>query len=243
MKLIKASDYDELSKIAALLIKEELDNKPALNLGLATGGTPIGTYEELIRLNGEGQIDFSLVKTFNLDEYAGLDAKHPSSYSYYMDNLLFKHINIKKENTHIPSGDAADLQEECRAYDELIESMGGIDLQILGIGTNGHIAFNEPADRLSIGTSVVDLTPSTIMDNSRYFDSIDLVPTTAISMGIGSILKAKKIILLISGQSKRNVLKKLMEIDYLSSQLPASFLLLHDNVILVADMEALGEAI
>lgn len=243
MKLIKASDYDELSKIAALLIKEELDNKPALNLGLATGGTPIGTYEELIRLNGEGQIDFSLVKTFNLDEYVGLDAKHPSSYSYYMDNLLFKHINIKKENTHIPSGDAADLQEECRAYDELIESMGGIDLQILGIGTNGHIAFNEPADRLSIGTSVVDLTPSTIMDNSRYFDSIDLVPTTAISMGIGSILKAKKIILLISGQSKRNVLKKLMEIDYLSSQLPASFLLLHDNVILVADMEALGEAI
>lgn len=241
MKVIIAEDYDELSKIAAQLIKEELDVTPALNLGLATGGTPLGTYKELIRLNKEGEIDFSQVKTFNLDEYVGLDSKHPSSYSYYMESILFRHINIKEENTHIPKGNTKKLEEECKAYDSYIERAGGIDLQILGIGSNGHIAFNEPADQQSLGTTIVNLTPSTIKDNSRFFERIEEVPTSAISMGIGSILKARKLLLLISGKSKREITKRLLELDYVTGQLPASFLLLHQDLTLIVDRDALGE--
>ncbi|HLS52923.1 MAG TPA: glucosamine-6-phosphate deaminase, partial [Tissierellaceae bacterium] len=184
MEVIVKKDYESLSKQVAEILAEEIRKKPDIKLGLATGSTPVGTYEELIKLHKQKGLDFSKVKTFNLDEYIGLSGDHPNSYRYFMNDILFDHINIKKENTFIPNGKARDPKKECKAYDKLIEEAGGIDIQILGIGTNGHIAFNEPAEELSAGTSVVDLTENTIKDNSRFFDSIDEVPKTAITMGI-----------------------------------------------------------
>ena len=205
---------------------------------MATGSTPIGTYNELIKAHKEYGLDFSKVKTFNLDEYVGLDGEHLNSYRYFMNEKLFDHININKENTYIPNGRVKNLDDYCKEYDNDIDRAGGIDIQILGIGTNGHIAFNEPADRLSVGTSIVNLTESTIKDNSRFFDSMDEVPKTAITMGIGSILKAKKIILLASGKSKAPVMKKLLEENMVTTQLPASFLLLHPDVTIIVDEDA-----
>lgn len=217
---------------------EDIRKKPEIILGLATGSTPVGTYKELIKLYDSGKLDFSKVKTFNLDEYIGLDGEHQNSYRYFMNDVLFDHINIDKENTYVPNGKVKNPEDYCKEYDKLIEDAGGIDVQILGIGTNGHIAFNEPADELSAGTSIVNLTQSTINDNSRFFDSMDEVPKTAITMGIGSILKAKKIILLASGKNKAPIMKKLLEGDMISTQLPASFLLLHSDVTVIVDEDA-----
>ncbi len=238
MKVIVEKNYDELSKRAANILEKEIRNKPDIVLGLATGSTPIGTYNELIKAHKEYDLDFSKVKTFNLDEYVGLDGEHLNSYRYFMNEKLFDHININKENTYIPNGRVKNLDDYCKEYDNDIDRAGGIDIQILGIGTNGHIAFNEPADRLSVGTSIVNLTESTIKDNSRFFDSMDEVPKTAITMGIGSILKAKKIILLASGKSKAPVMKKLLEENMVTTQLPASFLLLHPDVTIIVDEDA-----
>ncbi len=238
MKVIVEKNYDELSKRAANILEKEIRNKPDIVLGLATGSTPIGTYNELIKAHKEYGLDFSKVKTFNLDEYVGLDGEHLNSYRYFMNEKLFDHININKENTYIPNGRVKNLDDYCKEYDNDIDRAGGIDIQILGIGTNGHIAFNEPADRLSVGTSIVNLTESTIKDNSRFFDSMDEVPKTAITMGIGSILKAKKIILLASGKSKAPVMKKLLEENMVTTQLPASFLLLHPDVTIIVDEDA-----
>ena len=241
MKLFIEKDYDALSKRAASILIEEISKKEDIILGLATGSTPIGTYKELIRAHKEDGLDFSKVKTFNLDEYIGLDGCHPNSYRYFMDEHLFNHINIDKSNTHVPDGKAEDLEAYCKEYDRLIEESGGIDVQILGIGSNGHIAFNEPAEELSLGTTVVRLKESTIRDNARFFNSIEVVPKTAISMGIGSIMKARKIILLASGKNKAEIMAKLLKNDVVTTQIPASLLKLHHDVTIIVDEDAYSE--
>ncbi|QQY78882.1 glucosamine-6-phosphate deaminase [Keratinibaculum paraultunense] len=238
MKVIVKDDYEKMSKEAANMIKEEINKKPNIVLGLATGSTPVGMYKELIRMHKEEGLDFSKVTTFNLDEYVGLDENHPNSYHYFMKDIFFNHVNINMDNTFIPNGKAEDLERHCKEYDKLIEKKGGIDVQILGIGENGHIAFNEPDKELNVGTSVVNLTQSTIEANSRFFDSIDEVPTKAISMGIGTIMKAKKIILLANGKRKSEVIKKLLKGDKITTYLPASMLLLHSDVTVIVDKEA-----
>lgn len=238
MKIFVEKDYDAMSKKAAEILTEAIKAKPHIVLGLATGSTPIGLYKELVRAYQEENLDFSKVTTFNLDEYIGLSPSHPNSYAYYMNENLFDHINIPKENTHIPDGMAENLEEYCKKYDELIDKAGGIDIQILGVGENGHIAFNEPNESLSIGTSIVKLTQNTIEANSRFFESKDDVPKTAISMGIGSIFKAKKIVILANGKKKAPVINKLLNTDRVSTKFPVSFLLLHPDVTLIVDEEA-----
>lgn len=238
MELIIEKDYNALSKAAAKIVKEEIENKPNLILGLATGSTPVGLYEELIKMHKESGLDFSKAMSFNLDEYVGIEDNHPNSYRYFMEEALFKHINIDSKNTFVPNGKAENPEKYCKEYDRLIEEKGGIDLQILGIGENGHIAFNEPGEELNLNTSVVELTESTIQANSRFFDSIEEVPKTAISMGIGSIMKAKKIVLLANGKKKADAIKKLLKADKITTNLPASILLLHPNLTIILDEEA-----
>lgn len=238
MKLIVEKDYEAMSKKAADIMIEEIQANPHITLGLATGSTPKGMYKIIIDRHKKGEVDFSNVKSFNLDEYVGLDGSNPSSYKYFMNEYLFDHINIDKKNTYIPDGKAKDLKAYTKEYDKLIEEMGGIDIQVLGIGTNGHIAFNEPADQLYIGTSIANLTENTIKDNSRFFDNLDEVPKTAITMGIGSILKARKIILLASGENKRQTIKDLLENETLNPRIPASFLALHPDVTIIIDEAA-----
>lgn len=238
MKVIVENNYDMVSKKAAELVNNEIAKNPNIVLGLATGSTPVGMYKELINKHKSEGTDFSKVKTFNLDEYVGLDGEHSQSYRYFMNDELFNHINIELKNTFVPNGKAEDLDRVCKEYDEKIKEAGGIDLQILGIGQNGHIAFNEPARELNAYTSVVDLTESTINVNSRFFNSIDEVPKTAISMGIASILKAKKIILLASGKNKKEVIKQLLENPVLSTEFPASMLLCHPDVTVIVDRDA-----
>ncbi len=240
MKLIIEKDYQNLSKRAAKIIIDEMTENPEITLGLATGSTPLGLYKELIQANKSGLIDFSQVKTFNLDEYIGLDGNHPSSYRYFMDNELFKHINIKLENTHVPNGRAKDMEDYCQEYDKFIEHSGGIDIQILGIGTNGHIAFVEPGEELSLGTSVRRLRETTIRDNSRFFNSIEEVPKTAITVGIKTILKAKKLILLANGENKREIMDKFLHSKHITTQIPASLLHLHQDLTVIIDEEAYG---
>ena len=183
-------------------------------------------------------LDFSLVKTFNLDEYIGLDGENPNSYRYFMNDELFNHINIDMNDTHVPDGKAKDIASFCKVYDEKIKEAGGVDLQILGIGANGHIAFNEPDEALSVGTFEVKLTEDTIAANSRFFKSIDEVPKTAITMGIGTILKAKKIVLLATGKSKANAIKGLVMDDKVTTYNPSTFLLLHPNVTVIVEEDA-----
>lgn len=241
MKVIVEKDYDGISKIASSIIEDVVRENPNAILGLATGSTPIGTYKELIRMNKDEGLDFAHITTFNLDEYVGLDVENPNSYRYFMNTELFDHININKENTFVPDGKADNPEEFCIEYDKKIKSYGGVDIQVLGIGSNGHIAFNEPNEELSVGTCIVNLTKETIDANSRFFDSIDEVPKTAITMGIGSILKAKKIILLASGKNKARVIKEILNNGKLTTKLPASLLLLHDDVTFIVDESAYSE--
>lgn len=238
MKIIVAKDYEDMSKIAANIMKEEIIKKPDIVLGLATGSTPKGMYNELIRCHREEGLNFSHVTTFNLDEYIGLSEDHPSGYHYFMKNVFFDHINLKLENTYVPDGKAKKIDEYCNQYDKLIEEKGGIDLQILGVGENGHIAFNEPDEKLNMYTSVVELTKSTIEVNSRFFDSIEEVPKTAITMGIKGIMKAKKIILLANGKRKAKVIKEIINGVKVTTQLPVSILLLHSNLTIIVDEDA-----
>lgn len=238
MKLIVEKDYDGISKKAAGIVKQQIELNKSTILGLATGSTPVGMYKELIRMHKEEGLDFSNVISFNLDEYIGIDYEHPNSYHYFMKDNLFNHINIDMNNTFVPDGKAKDLDNYCKQYDKLIEKKGGIDLQILGIGENGHIAFNEPDEELNTGTSIINLTESTIKANSRFFDSPGEVPKKAITMGIGSIMKAKKIILMASGKKKAKVIKRLLEGKKITTQLPASMLLLHPDVTVIVDEEA-----
>lgn len=238
MKVLIEKDYESMSKVASEIFIEAIKEKPDIILGLATGCTPKGMYREIIKYHREKNLDFSKVRTFNLDEYIGLSHEHPNSYGYYMDQELFNHINIHRKNIHIPDGKAKNLDKYCKEYDQNIEKMGGIDLLLLGIGEDGHIAFNEPADYLSVGTSVVELEDSTIEVNSRFFNSISEVPRTAITMGMGSILKSKKIVLLANGVNKAPVVKRFLNENNADPKLPVSFLLLHPDVTVILDKEA-----
>lgn len=222
---------------AADVIEETIKQKPNCVLGLATGSTPIPTYQELIKRYREGRIDFSQVRSFNLDEYYGLKPDHPQSYAYFMEENLFKHINIRKENVHIPSGTPDDLEAYCKEYEQSIQDNGGIDLQLLGIGQNGHIGFNEPAEELKARTHLVRLADDTIEANARFFESRDEVPQHAITTGMGTILSARKILLLAEGESKAAIINELFERD-ITTNIPASFLRLHQDVSVLVDRKA-----
>jgi glucosamine-6-phosphate deaminase len=238
VKIIVTENYNALSTEAAKIIEAQLTEKKDSILGLATGSTPLGTYKELIKMCKESGLSFKDVISFNLDEYIGLDENSEKSYRHFMNENLFKDINIKSENTYVPDGMAKDPAISGKQYDEAILAKGGIDLQILGIGSNGHIAFNEPAENLSVGTTVVELTENTIQDNARFFEDIKDVPTEAITMGIGSIMRAKKIILLASGTNKADIMGKLLNNSSINTQIPASLLLLHPDVTIICDSEA-----
>lgn len=237
MKVIVTKNYDELSKVAAKEMANVVKNNPKAILGLATGGSPIGMYKELIRMNKDGEIDFSKVTTVNLDEYVGLSGDHPQSYRYFMNDNFFNHINIDKNNTYVPNGLAENIEEECKNYDEKIAKLGGTDAQLLGIGNNGHIAFNEPDEDLVAGTHLTGLTQDTIEANARFFDSIDEVPKTAITMGLGGIMKSKKIIVIASGESKAEAVKAMVK-GKINTNMPASMLQMHRDVVLIVDEAA-----
>ncbi len=237
MNIIICDNYKELSQKAAKLVAEQVNGKPNSILGLATGSTPIGLYEELAEMYKNGTIDFKEVSSFNLDEYYPINTDNEQSYRYFMQKNLFSKINIKPENTYIPNGEAEDPSSECRAYDELISKKGDIDLQILGIGQNGHIGFNEPDISLNCDTHMTSLTQNTIEANSRFFASADEVPTHALTMGIASILKSKKIILLANGASKRKVVAALLD-KGITTNIPATLLKVHPDVTVICDREA-----
>lgn len=237
MRLIVTKNYEEMSKVAAKEMAEDIKRNPEIVLGLATGGTPVGMYKELIRMYNEGELDFSKVTSINLDEYVGLSGDHDQSYRYFMNTNLFDHINIDKNNTFVPNGLAENVEEECMVYDSRIQDMGGIDLQLLGLGANGHIGFNEPGEALSVGTHLTDLKESTIEANARFFDSIDDVPRKAITMGLGGIMKAKKIMVIASGEGKAEVVKAMMS-GKITTEIPATMLQMHRDVILIVDEDA-----
>ena len=239
MQIIKVKNYQEMSNKAAEYIIQKVVQFPNCNLGLATGGTPIGTYQNLIEDHQKNGTSYRDVTTFNLDEYIGLAASNKNSYHYFMNDQLFKHIDINPERTFIPRGDAADIQKECLRYEECIERHGGIDLQLLGIGSNGHIGFNEPGASFESNTHVVNLTQSTINANSRFFANKDEVPTKAITMGIATIMKSKEILLLASGSKKSEALFNLLNLE-VNEGFPASILQKHPSVTIIADEEALS---
>ena len=236
MKIVVSENYEEMSRVGADYIIKQLNKKPDSVLGLATGSTPMGMYKCLIEAYKKG-LDFSKAVTFNLDEYYGLSSEHPQSYRYFMDVNLFNHVNINKANIHIPSGLSKNIESECVKYDEEIAKAGGIDLQVLGIGRNGHIGFNEPGDSLMVMTHITDLTSDTIAANSRFFNSADEVPKKAVTMGLGTIMKAKKIILLASGKDKAQAIAKLSE-PLVDTDMPASVLQLHTDVVVIVDKDA-----
>lgn len=237
MKIYIEDSYDKISEKAALIVASQITVNPSCVLGLATGSTPIGMYERLIDMYKRSIIDFSKVTTFNLDEYYKLPKDNKGSYYYYMMETFFNHINIPRENINIPNGMAENIEKECKQYEEKIEKAGGIDVQILGIGTNGHIGFNEPAENLHIRTCLIDLTDNTIKDNSRFFKEGEDMPTKAISMGIASIMKAKKVVLLASGENKAEAIKNMTN-GYINTKHPASILQAHRDCILIIDKEA-----
>ncbi len=237
MKIIVEKNYEKMSSRAALLLASQINLKENSKIGLATGGTPIGMYNKLIEMYEDNQLDFSKITSFNLDEYCGLSRNNPNSYYYYMFDNLFNHINIKKENVHIPDGMAEDYQKESRNYESLIEEAGGIDFQILGIGANGHIGFNEPADKLNVMTNVVELSEETREANSRYFKNEVEVPNKAISMGMATILKSDRIILLASGENKVEAIKETVS-GKISTHVPASLLQTHPKITMIIDKEA-----
>ena len=239
MRLIRAKDYDELSAIAARVIAAQVTLKPNCVLGLATGSSPEGTYKELIAAYNRGELDFSQVRTVNLDEYVGLEPTHDQSYAYFMRDRFFDHVNIDLKNTNVPDGMNPDPAAECARYDALIQSMGGIDLQLLGIGPNGHIGFNEPGDTFSLGTQQIKLTRSTLEANKRFFASIDDVPTHARTMGIRDIMQARRILLVASGENKAQAVKGLLT-GAISPQMPCTILQYHPDCIVVADEAALS---
>ena len=237
MKLIVTKNYEELSKVAADEFAKVIIEKPEAVLGLATGGSPVGMYKELIAKCKNNELDFSKCTSINLDEYIGLNPEHEQSYRNFMNTNLFNHINIDKAKTFVPNGLAENLEEECKNYDKKIEELGGIDVQLLGIGNNGHIAFNEPGEELSAGTHIISLTESTIEANARFFDSIDEVPRKALTMGLGGIMKAKKIILIASGEGKAEAIKGLFS-GKITTENPASMLQMHRDVTVIVDKEA-----
>lgn len=240
MRVYQAKDYNDMSRKAANIISAQVILKPDCVLGLATGSSPLGTYRQLIDWYNKGDLDFSKVKSVNLDEYRGLPKENDQSYYYFMYNNLFKHININLDNTNVPNGMEPDSEKECCRYEGVVESMGGVDLQLLGLGHNGHIGFNEPDDSFAKTTHCVDLTPSTIEANKRFFASIDDVPKQAYTMGIGTIMRAKKILLIVSGEDKAEILFKALH-GPVTPQVPASILQFHNDVVVVADEAALSK--
>lgn len=240
MKIIKAKDYEELSRKAANIIAAQVIMKPDCVLGLATGSSPLGTYKELINWYNRGDLDFSGVKSVNLDEYKGLTRDNDQSYYYFMYNNLFKHINIDMANTNVPDGTEPDSEIACSKYNKIIESVGGIDLQLLGIGHNGHIGFNEPSDEFPKLTHCVDLQESTIEANKRFFASIDDVPKQAYTMGIQTIMQAKKVLLIASGADKAPIMKAAF-FGPVTPHVPASILQMHPDCVIVADEAALSQ--
>lgn len=226
-----------MSRKAANIISAQIITKPNCVLGLATGSTPVGTYKQLVEWYNKGDLDFSEVSTVNLDEYKGLDHENDQSYYYFMMNNLFKHVNIDLSRTHVPDGTEPDPEKACADYEKIVKSYGGIDLQLLGLGHNGHIGFNEPADDFPKVTHCVDLTESTIKANARFFEKIEDVPTQAYTMGIGTIFKAKRILLIASGKDKAEIVKKAF-CGPIDPQVPASILQLHPDVTVVLDKDA-----
>lgn len=238
MRIYAAKDYKDMSRKAANLISAQVILKPDAVLGLATGSTPVGAYEQLREWYEQGDLDFSAIHSVNLDEYKGLSGEHDQSYRYFMNHNLFDHVNIVKENTNVPNGLAEDAEAECARYDGVIRELGGIDLQLLGIGGNGHIGFNEPCDVFEKGTHVVTLTEETRRSNARFFSSIDEVPTHALTMGIGGIMSAKKVLLLASGEAKAQALYDSC-FGPVTPGVPASILQLHSDAVIIADEAAL----
>lgn len=232
MKFITVENYEKLSRQAANIIAAQVTLKPNCVLGLATGSSPLGTYAELAKMCDNGDLDFSAVTSVNLDEYVGLTGDNDQSYRYFMDTNLFSKININREKTHVPNGCAEDLEKEGERYDNLISELGGTDLQLLGIGLDGHIGFNEPDETFTKGTHVVTLDPSTIEANARFFASVDDVPKKAITMGMGAIMQAKKVLLIANGSAKKDILMKAFY-GPITPEVPASILQLHNDVTVI----------
>ena len=237
MKVIVVKDYTEMCKRASRIFAAQVTLKPDSVLGLATGSTPVGMYKELVQMFDEGRIDFSQVKTVNLDEYAGLPGDNDQSYRYFMNQNLFDHINIDKANTNVPDGTAANLHAECERYEQVVASMGGVDIQLLGIGNNGHIAFNEASDHLIAVAHTEKLTESTINANARFFEKKEDVPTMAITMGMGDILAAKKVVLAATGLAKVPAIRGLIMDDVITTQNPSTMLKMHEDAVVVIDRE------
>ena len=240
MKIVRAINFEAASRKAANYIFSQITLKPDSVLGLATGSSPVGIYENLIAAYRRGDLDFSGVRSVNLDEYVGLGPSHPQSYTHFMRTHLFDHINIQPGNIYLPNGLDEDAAAHCARYDRLILELGGIDLQLVGIGHNGHIGFNEPADTFVKGTHCVELTQSTIDANARFFAREDLVPRKAYTMGILDILQAKRVVMIACGRSKSKILKEAIT-GPVTPAVPASILQLHPDFTLVADEEALSE--
>lgn len=240
MEVVTAEDYDGMSKEAAKFIYEAIEKNPNITLGLATGSTPQKMYQYLAEMLNENNIDLSNVHTVNLDEYVGLDADNAQSYHYFMLEEFFNKVNIPLENTHIPDGKSDDLEAEVANYEKIIADLGGIDLQVLGVGRNGHIGFNEPGTPFDSRTQVVSLTDVTIKDNSRFFDKIEDVPTQALSMGLETIMDAKSILFLASGEAKRDAVNSLINAE-ITEEIPVTILQKHDNLTVILDKDVLGE--
>ena len=240
MKVIICKDAEEMGASAAAIFAEVMNSRPTTVLGLATGTTPLPLYAKLVEMNKAGDLDFSTTITFNLDEYVGLSPDHEQSYRYFMNKNLFDKVNINKKNTHVPDGLAEDPDLSCVEYEALMEDVGGVDLQLLGIGSNGHIGFSEPGTSLASRTHAADLTESTIKDNSRLFDSADDVPLRAITMGIGTVLDAEKVILLANGENKADAVAAALE-GPVTCMCPASALQMHPDVTWVIAKDAAGK--
>lgn len=240
MKIYKAKDYKDMSRKAANIISAQVIMKPNCVLGLATGSTPIGTYAQLVEWYNKGDLDFSEVTTVNLDEYKGLPRTNDQSYYYFMHQHLFDRVNIDPERTNVPNGMEPDAEKECGRYEELIRSLGGVDLQLLGLGHNGHIGFNEPGEAFEKETHCVDLTESTIEANKRFFASADDVPKQAYTMGIKTIMQAKKILIVVNGENKADIVERAF-FGPVTPEVPASILQLHNEVTLVGDEAALAK--
>lgn len=241
MNIIRAKDYQDMSRKAANIISAQIIMKPDCVLGLATGSTPIGTYAQLIDWYKKGDLDFSKVSTVNLDEYRGLKHSDPQSYYYFMHENLFRHVNIREDATHVPDGTNPDAKRACEEHEEIIHRLGGIDLQLLGLGNNGHIGFNEPGEAFEKNTHCVDLTQSTINANARFFEKIEDVPTQAYTMGIRTIMMAKKIVVVVNGEGKSDIVARAFW-GPVTPEVPASILQMHPDVTVVADEAALSKA-
>ena len=240
MEVVIGRNYNEMSKLAAQMVAELLNTKPNAVFGMATGSTPLGLYQELVRMHKQAQLDFSRVMTFNLDEYVGLPGNHPQSYAYFMQEHFFRHVNIPAQNINIPSGTTSNYPAFCQWYEQRIADCGGIDLQILGIGSDGHIAFNEPTSSLSSRTRLKTLSKQTIDDNARFFERREDVPVYAITMGVGTILEARQLLLVASGKPKARAIAQAVE-GPVTSMVTASALQLHRDATVIVDEDAASE--